>query len=87
VHQLMLQYGAQIFFYGHDHVFTDMTVDGIHYTLPGDAGAIWRFSPYETGYEQSWLEYGWTRVDVSPERVHVQFIKMGDGILYEYTLP
>jgi 3',5'-cyclic AMP phosphodiesterase CpdA len=87
VHQWMLQYGAQIFFYGHDHVFADMTVDGIHYTLPGNAGAIWKFSSAETGYAQSWLEHGWTRVDVSPAQVHVQFIKKGGGILYDYTLP
>ncbi|MCX7727382.1 MAG: metallophosphoesterase, partial [Chitinispirillaceae bacterium] len=43
VHSLMLKYGVQIFFYGHDHVFTDMVVDGIHYTLPGSAGDIWKF--------------------------------------------
>ncbi|MEM7355733.1 MAG: metallophosphoesterase, partial [Acidobacteriota bacterium] len=35
IHQLMLEHGVQIFFYGHDHVFTDQIVDGIHYTLPG----------------------------------------------------
>ena len=89
VHQLMLRYGAQIFFYGHDHVFTDMQVDGIHYTLPGSAGApaTWMFSPSETGYAQSWPDSGWGRVDVSPAQVHVQFLKMDGGILYEYTLP
>src|SRR4029079_10112523 len=40
VHQMMRDYGVQIFFYGHDHVFTDMVVDGIHYWLPGSAGPI-----------------------------------------------
>ena len=34
LHRLMLEHGAQILFYGHDHVFTDSVVDGIHYTLP-----------------------------------------------------
>ena len=87
VHQLMLQYRVQIFFYGHDHVFTDMQVDGIHYTLPGSAGAPWMFSQGETGYAQSWLESGWGKVTVSPDQVHVQFIKMGGDVLYEYTLP
>ena len=87
VHQLMLQYGVQIFFYGHDHVFTDMQVDGIHYTLPGSAGAIWMFGQSQTGYEESWLESGWSRVTVSPDSVGVQFIKMGGEVLYEYTLP
>jgi len=87
VHQLMLQYGAQIFFYGHDHVFTDMTVDGIHYTLPGSAGAPWMFSQFETGYAQFWQESGWARVTVSPSSVDVKLLKMGGGILYEYSLP
>jgi len=87
VHQLMLQYGAQIFFYGHDHVFADMQVDGIHYTLPGSAGAIWMFGQSQTGYTQSWPESGWGKVKVSPDSVDVQFLKMGGGVLYEYTLP
>jgi hypothetical protein len=87
VHQLMLEHGVQIFFYGHDHVFTDMQVDGIHYTLPGSAGAIWMFGQSQTGYAQSWLESGWSSVTVSPDNVHVQFLKMGGGVLYEYTLP
>jgi len=87
VHQLMLQYGVQIFFYGHDHVFTDMLVDGIHYTLPGCAGAIWPFGQSITGYTQSWLESGWGKITVSPNTVDVQLLKMGGGVLYEYTLP
>jgi hypothetical protein len=86
VHQLMLQYGVQIFFYGHDHVFTDMQVDGIHYSLPGSAGAIWMFSKSETGYTQSWADSGWSRVTVSPNAVNVQFLKLGGDLLYGYTL-
>jgi 3',5'-cyclic AMP phosphodiesterase CpdA len=86
VHQLMLDHGVQIFFYGHDHVFTDMTVDGIHYTAPGSAGAPWMFSQVETGYTQSWLEAGWGRVDVTPESVHVSFISINGSLLYEYTV-
>ena len=86
VHQLMLEHGVQIFFYGHDHVFTDIQVDGIHYSDPGSAGAIWMFSQSETGYTQSWPESGWSRVTVSPDAVNVQFVKMGEEVLYEYTL-
>jgi hypothetical protein len=87
VHQLMRDHGVQIFFYGHDHVFADMTVDGIHYTEPGSAGAPWMFTQAETGYTQSWREAGWGRVDVTPENVHVQFISITGAILYEYTIP
>src|SRR5438034_63512 len=43
IHDMLRRYGVQIFFYAHDHVFTDMVVDGIHYTLPGSAGAPWKF--------------------------------------------
>ena len=87
IHQLMLQHGVQIFFYGHDHVFTDMSVDGIHYSLPGNAGAIWTFSESTTGYSQYWPASGWAKVTVGPERVDVQFIEMGGELLYEYSLP
>lgn len=86
VHQLMLEHGVQIFFYGHDHVFTDMVVDGIHYTEPGSAGAIWMFSGAETGYTQYWAESGWGRVDVTPDDVRVQFIGSAGTVIYEYTI-
>ena len=87
VHELMLEHGVQIFFYGHDHVFADMVVDGIHYSMPGSAGAPWKFTTEETGYTEYWDESGWGRVDVSPDSVHVQFIAMGGAVLFEYTLP
>lgn len=87
VHQLMLQHGVQIFFHGHDHVFTDMKVDGIHYTLPGSAGAIWMFSQSETGYAEQWQQAGWGRVTVTPASVHVELVAKGGEILHQYTLP
>jgi hypothetical protein len=86
VHALMQTYGVQIFFYGHDHVFTDMTVDATHYTLPGSAGSIWPFSDAQTGYTQSWPNSGWGRIDVSANSVHVAFMGLGNVVLYEYTL-
>jgi len=86
VHELMQQYGVQIFFYGHDHVFTDMTVDNIHYTLPGSAGAIWMFTTAETGYAEFWPDAGWARVDVSPDDVQVRFMTVTGAVLHEYTI-
>lgn len=86
VHELMLEHGVQVFFYGHDHVFADMVVDGIHYSMPGSAGAPWKFTEAETGYTEFWDESGWGLVDVSPDAVHVQFIAMGGALLYDYTL-
>lgn len=86
VHQLMLDYGVQIFFYGHDHVFTDMVVDGIHYSMPGSAGAPWKFTTEETGYTEYWPDSGWAEVDVSPDSVDVRFLGMGVGVLHEYSI-
>ena len=86
MHELMRQYGVQIFFYGHDHVFTDMVVDGIHYTLPGSAGAPWKFVEAETGYTTFWPDSGWARVDVTPDDVHVQFVPVGGQPVFDYTV-
>jgi hypothetical protein len=86
VHELMQQYGVQSFFYGHDHVFTDMVVDNIHYSLPGSAGAIWLFTPDQTGYTTYWANSGWAQVDVTPDNVHVQFLDVTGTTLYDYTL-
>ena len=85
----MQQYGVQIFFYGHDHVFTDMVVDGIHYTLPGSAGApsSWMFDSSETGYTTYWATSGHGRVEVGPTAVNVQFVAQGGNVIYEYQLP
>jgi hypothetical protein len=63
-----------------------MTVDDIHYSLPGSAGAIWFFTQAETGYSEFWSTSGWAKVDVSPNNVHVQFLALGGQVLYEYTL-
>jgi hypothetical protein len=86
VHALMLEHGVQIFFYGHDHVFTDMLVDGIHYTLPGSAGAPWKFTEAETGYTQYWSDSGHGRVEVSPDAVHVTFVALGGELIHLYTV-
>jgi predicted phosphodiesterase len=86
VHQLMKDNGVQIFFYGHDHVFVDMTVDGIHYTEVGASGAPWKFTTAETGYTDYWSESGWARVDVSSASVRVSFLSDSGVALYDYTL-
>ena len=86
IHDMMRRYGVQIFFYGHDHVFTDIVVDGIHYTLPGSAGAPWKFTQFETGYSQYWPDSGYGRVAVSPNRVQVDFVAMGGQVLTSYSI-
>ena len=82
----MIAHGVQVFFYGHDHVFTDLVVDGIHYTLPGSAGAPWKFTAAETGYSEFWPDSGHGRVTVSPETVNVEFVAAGGQVFYNYVL-
>jgi hypothetical protein len=86
IHKMLLKYGVQVFFYGHDHVFTDMVVDGIHYTLPGSAGAPWKFDTSITGYAQYWPDSGHGRVTVSPTQVVVDFVASGGSLLSSYSL-
>jgi hypothetical protein len=45
IHALMKQFGVQALFYGHDHVFTDEVVDGIHYVCAGSAGGALEVRP------------------------------------------
>jgi len=86
VHDLMLQHGVQTFFYGHDHVFTDMVVDGIHYSLPGSAGAPWKFLSVETGYTDYFTDSGFARVEVSPDEVRVEYVSYYGYVLQSYVL-
>jgi hypothetical protein len=75
IHDWMRRYGAQVLFYGHDHVFTDMKVDGIHYICVGSAGAPWKFGQAETGYDRFWTPSGYTWVDVAGEALRVSFVR------------
>jgi hypothetical protein len=86
VHDLMVRHGVQIFFYAHDHVFTDMVVDGVHYTLPGSAGAPWKFTTHETGYTSFWPDSGHARVTVSSQRARVELVALGGAVLSSYVL-
>jgi hypothetical protein len=86
VHELMLEHGVQIFFYGHDHVFTDIVADGIHHTLPGSAGAPWLFSDLITGYDEYWPLFGHGRVQVTPDAVNVQSVAEGGELIHQFVV-
>lgn len=86
VHALCRQHGAKTIFYGHDHVFTDLEVDGIHYALPGTTSAPWRFGREETGYEQFWTESGYARVRVAPAALAVDFVSFGGTVLHSFSV-
>ncbi|MBW2307416.1 MAG: metallophosphoesterase [Deltaproteobacteria bacterium] len=80
IHRWMQQFGVQALFYGHDHVFTDTIVDGIHYTCVGSAGAPWKFGRAETGYDTYWTPSGYTWVDVDAGSLTVSFIRPDERI-------
>ncbi len=87
VHRLMVEHGVQVFFYGHDHVFTDMVVDGVHYTLPGSAGAPWKFPAEETGYEDFDERSGFALVHVGPAGLEVEFLDLSGEVFRSYSVP
>ncbi len=86
IHALMKKHKVQIFFYGHDHVFVDDVVDGIHYTLPGSCGAPWKFTKAETGYERFWPDSGHAQLDVTPEKATVTFINVEGKVLHSFSV-
>jgi hypothetical protein len=91
IHEWMKKYNVNALFYGHDHVFTDIPVDGIHYTCVGSAGAPWKFTTDETGYKKYWPDSGYTWVDVNEDKVLVSFItpdstKPGGNILHQFEI-
>ena len=82
----MKRHGVQIFFYGHDHVFVDDVVDGIHYTLPGSCGAPWKFTKAETGYERYWTDSGHARLEVSSAKATVTFVNLAGKAFHAFTV-
>jgi predicted phosphodiesterase len=86
IHALMKKHKVQIFFYGHDHVFVDDIVDGIHYTLPGSCGAPWKFTRAETGYERFWPDSGHATLEVTPEKATVTFFNLENKVLHTFSV-
>ena len=90
VHELLVRHGVQALFYGHDHVFTDMAVDGVHYTCVGSAGAPWLFGSDVTGYDWAVREPGFTLVDFDGSAVTVRYVILdhtpGGRVGHEYRL-
>ncbi len=86
IHGLMKKHKVQIFFYGHDHVFVDEVVDGIHYSLPGSCGAPWKFTKAETGYERFWPDSGHAQLDVSPEKATVTYVNLEGKTIHSFSV-
>lgn len=86
LHELMQDSGVQIFFFGHDHVFVDELVDGIHYSLPGSCGAPWKFGTEVTGYGRYWGDSGHGRLTVRPDEARVEFVNQAGQVIHEYAV-
>ncbi len=86
VHAMMREFGVQIFFFGHDHVFLDEVVDGIHYALPGSCGAPWKFGTEVTGYRSYWPDSGHGRLTVRPDRASVEFVDRQGGVIHRFSV-
>jgi predicted phosphodiesterase len=87
VHEAMREFGVQVFFYGHDHVFVDEVVDDIHYTLPGSCGAPWKFGTRITGYRRFWGDSGHARLSVRPAQAAVSFVSQAGQVIHEFVVP
>ena len=77
IHQLMVKSGVSVFFQGHDHMFARQELDGVVYqSLPQPADPN-----YATHYEKAYRSgvalpsSGRVRVTVSPEKVHVEYLR------------
>lgn len=86
VHEAMREFGVQVFFYGHDHVFVDEIVDGNHYALPGSCGVPWKLGREDTGYDWYWGDSGHGRFEVQPDRATVSFVNQGGQVIHEFVV-
>jgi hypothetical protein len=83
----MKRFGVQALFYGHDHVFTDTIADGIHYVCVGAAGAPWKFTTHETGYDRYWTADGYTWVTVQKNGMTVSFVSAENEEIHRFFIP
>ena len=92
VRDLMVQYGAQFYLYGHDHLWTVSENDGISYVCGGNSyNCVWediakpKLAPYVEYYpdpdapDYDDIGAGHVRVDVEADRVTFAYIKASKG--------
>ena len=87
VHELAVRHGVRAIFLGHDHVFVDTVVDGVHYSLPGSAGAPWKFTGEATGYGSFDRRSGFAVVEVGPGGLEVEWRDVDGEIFGGYRVP
>lgn len=91
VHDLLVKYGVDIVFHGHDHFYAKQEKDGIIYQLvpqPGTPGNS-RNSAAQYGYENGTFlpSAGYLRVVVASGKVTVAYLKTGSEMIPDtYTI-
>lgn len=88
VHQVLLDYGVDFVFKGHDHLYVHQELDGIVYqTLPQPSHAGDKVNPLQYGYAAGKAVggSGFLKVTTSDTDVRVQFIKSDGTIADEYV--
>jgi hypothetical protein len=93
IHQMMIDNGVDAFFYGHDHAFFDMPVDGIHYTCTGASGNVGAFEPttYNSIDESQsllpvFVDQGYSIIKVRDSQVEVIFKNEFGNPLHSYII-
>ena len=90
VHQLLVANGVDVYFHGHDHIYSRESLDGIAYVecpKPDDDGYAWQ--PFGYGYTEGLYPNGLSipnsghiRVTVSPQNTRIDYVRAylpGDG--------
>jgi phosphodiesterase/alkaline phosphatase D-like protein len=81
IHDLLVQYGVDIVFHGHDHFYAKQEKDGIIYQLvpqPGTPGnSVNSAAEYSYASGTFLPSAGYLRVVVAPGKVNVEYIKTG----------
>ena len=87
--EIMKRTGAQLFLYGHDHVFAHQEAEGIHCVCCGRPTFLTRAWWPSPGWKEAYGEVsarnphdfyaalGYTRLSVSAERVLVEYVRTG----------
>ena len=79
IHQLMVKYGVNIFFQGHDHLFAQEVLDGVVYQevpMPSDSTYMIGMLANADAFTSNQISgTGHLRVTVSPENTKVDFIR------------
>ena len=88
VHQLLLKYGVDFVFKGHDHIYVHQELDGIVYqTLPQPSHPGDKVNPLQYGYAAGKTVggSGFLKVTTSDTDVRVQFITEAGKVADEYV--